>query len=129
VRAEQANPLCFTTRGHETDRTLKEIFMFSFDCRKVSKRTIGKVEGVLGCINPDVDFDTFHEVMFRVYVATQGSPAGLKVLDAWTRNGNDDLPTGDSLRRIWGEHAEHESHWAGVVKLMALAKTLKSKKK
>jgi hypothetical protein len=53
--------------------------------RTVSKTTLGKVEALLGCADPDVDFDQFIDVMDAVYVETQGTKAGLAILETWTR--------------------------------------------
>jgi len=59
------------------------------DEERASNRVLGEIEGLLACINPDVDFDTFHEIMGLIYVETRGSHKGLKLLDRWYSNSNE----------------------------------------
>jgi hypothetical protein len=89
--------------------------------RKVSKRTFGKIEGLLSCINPNVDFDAFHEIMGFVYIETHGGKKGLMILDNFAQQSNV-LPTGSALKTIWNDYSADDERYFGMASLMALAK-------
>lgn len=86
----------------------------------VSKRVLGKIEGLLACINPDVDFDTFHEIMGLIYVETYGSHKGLALLDDWYSN-SDEYPGDDALVDMWCSYLNDEERYFGMGMLMHLA--------
>jgi hypothetical protein len=97
---------------------------------KVSQRTLGKVEALCNCIDPDVDFDQFIDIMDSVFIETQGTKAGLAILETWTRTGNsDELPSTELLRKWWNALDADAERSFGMGKLMHLAKQSKKKHK
>lgn len=117
--AEQANLL--KPRAAITSRIYKEIAMASNNSKKAKYVTLGKVQALLACIDPHVDFDQFIEIAEAVYIETQGNVTGLKVLDTWARSGGDDNLSGELLKKFWMDFAEDGDRYFGLGKLMRLA--------
>jgi hypothetical protein len=84
---------------------------------KLSKRVLGKVEGLLTGINPEVDFDTFHEIMGLVYVETYGSQYGLELLDHWYSKCSE-YSGSESVAGLWDMYQEDGQRYFGMSQLM-----------
>jgi hypothetical protein len=106
-----------------------EIHMASAKYKKVSKRTLGKIEALLNCIDPNINFKRFAEIFDLVYFEGRGSMAALKVLDAWARKGGDELITGELLRDWWISFEDDDERYFGMGKLMSLAKQSNASRK
>jgi hypothetical protein len=67
--------------------------------------------------------------MDAVYVESQGTKAGLAILETWTRTGNGvELPSTELLRKWWKALDADAERSFGMGKLMHLAKQSKKKK-
>jgi hypothetical protein len=84
---------------------------------KLSKRVLGKVEGILTGINPEVDFDTFHDIMGLVYVETYGSRYGFELLDDWYGKCTE-YPGRDTLAEMWAMYQNDQERYFGMSALM-----------
>jgi hypothetical protein len=83
---------------------------------KLSNRVIGKIEGLLACIDAEVDFDTFHEIMGLVYVETFGSYHGLSLLDDWYSQSSS-YPGAEAVSNMWYDYLDDDSRYFGMAKL------------
>jgi len=88
---------------------------------KVSKRVLGKIEGLLAGINPEVDFDTFHEIMGLIYTETYGSCKGFELLDSWYCLSSE-YPGFDELADIWLAYKNDDERYFGMGRLTYLAR-------
>lgn len=106
--------------------------MVSKRTRKVSKKTLKKIESILACISlsmdSEIDFDFFHNVMGLVWIETYGTVAGFELLNDFAHNCGDDVPTGDELWRCWCIYNDENERYFGMGQLIDLVQQPKKKK-
>jgi hypothetical protein len=85
---------------------------------KLSKQVLEKIESLLAGIDPEVDFDMFHEIMGLVYVETFGSYHGLTLLDEWYSQASN-YPGSEAVSNMWYDYLEDDARYFGMAKLMS----------
>jgi hypothetical protein len=92
---------------------------------KFPETQLRQLEEELMRVDPEVDHETFLDILEVIFIETFGSYHGLEILDFWYSQSSQYLGA-DAISNLWYAYIEPEARHFGIAKLAQYAQTDKS---